>query len=317
MLDNLKVLFIITNNNSALVFCLKVFGVIAPLFVFQSRDQGLDVEPTAAGGPGSMYSSLSTLSRSQYPTLPVGASTANGMWPPPYPMLARSPSAGDQSDSVFLESPDDPSLPPASPDRYCRDPTYSNDSQGELETDGPGLHPPQHSHHSLPRQSHGGNRNHVLPGELDHSLSSLHQSPRVCCFCLFLSRLRLSHSSEYVNQEIQDLRPGILERPTTLPRKGSRADRRLPNGLSSGHSVENPGYLIPVGTRTPTSPAFDNPYYLDHLAKAKTSAGASGVNDFEGLETDGVMPRHVNGFVTPTAENPEYLGLVDTLSGHT
>lgn len=127
----------------------------------------------------------------------------------------------------------------------------------------------------------------------------------------------MSRSSEYVNQEIQDLRPGILERPTTLPRKGSRADRRLRNGLSSGHSVENPGYLIPLGTRTPTSPAFDNPYYLDHLAKAKTGAGASGVNDLEELETDGVMPRHMNGFVTPTAENPEYLGLADTLSGHT
>lgn len=110
--------------------------------------------------------------------------------------------------------------------------------------------------------------------------------------------------------------PGILERPTTLPRKGSRADRRLPNGLSSGHSVENPGYLIPVGTRSPTSPAFDNPYYLDHLAKAKTGAGASGANELAGLETDGVAPRHMNGFVTPTAENPEYLGLADTLSGH-
>lgn len=35
------------------------------------------------------------------------------------------------------------------------------------------------------------------------------------------------------------------------------------------------------------------------------------------LERDGGMPRHVNGFVTPTAENPEYLGLVDTWSGHT
>lgn len=127
----------------------------------------------------------------------------------------------------------------------------------------------------------------------------------------------LSPSTEYVNQEIQDLRPGILERPTTLPRNGSRADRRLANGLSSGHSVENTGYLVPAGTRTPTSPAFDNPYYLDHLAKVKTGDGASGVNDPEGLETDGVMPRHMNGFVTPTAENPEYLGLADTLVGHT
>lgn len=78
--------------------------------------------------------------------------------------------------------------------------------------------------------------------------------------------------------------------------------------------MENPGYLVPANTRTPTSPAFDNPYYLDHLAKA--GAGASGANDPEGLETDGVTPRHMNGFVTPTAENPEYLGLADSLSGH-
>eukprot|EP00066_Takifugu_rubripes_P012169 XP_011601435.1 PREDICTED: receptor tyrosine-protein kinase erbB-2 isoform X2 [Takifugu rubripes] len=253
---------------------------------YRSRDQGLDVEPSGAGGPRSLYSSLSTLGPSQYPTLPLGASTASGMWSPPYPTLARSPSAGDQSDSVFLESPEDPSLPPGSPDRYCRDPTYSNDSQGDLETDGPsGFQPTHHLHHSLPRQSHGCNQNRILP--------------------------------EYVNQEIQDRRPGILERPTTLPRNGSRVDRRIANGLSSGHSVENTGYLVPAGTRTPTSPAFDNPYYLDHLVKAKTGDGASGVNDPEGLETDGVMPRHMNGFVTPTAENPEYLGLADTLSGHT
>lgn len=81
--------------------------------------------------------------------------------------------------------------------------------------------------------------------------------------------------------------------------------------------MENPGYLISLGTQTPTSPAFDNLYYLDHLAKAKTGAGTSGVNDPEGLETDRVMPSNMNGFVTPTAENPEYLGLADTLNGHT
>lgn len=117
-----------------------------------------------------MYSSLSTLGRSQYPTLPLGASTSNGMWTPQYPTLARSPSAGGQSDSVFLDGPgDDPSLPPASPGRYCKDPTYSNGSQGDLETDGPnGFHHPHHLHHlhhSLPRRSHGYNHNHALPGE--------------------------------------------------------------------------------------------------------------------------------------------------------
>lgn len=147
-----------------------------------------------------------------------------------------------------------------------------------------------------------------------HLRNNVRMSDASVCFKL---RLLLCRSSEYVNQEIQHPRPGILERPTTLPRKGSRADRRLPNGLSSGHSVENPGYLIPFTARTPTSPAFDNPYYLDHLAKARTGAGASEVLDSEALEAGGAMPRHVNGFVTPTAENPEYLGLADTLSGHT
>uniref|UniRef100_A0A8C4F6M0 Receptor protein-tyrosine kinase n=1 Tax=Dicentrarchus labrax TaxID=13489 RepID=A0A8C4F6M0_DICLA len=223
---------------------------------------------TQANGPSRhqsyRVSGESTLGRSQYPTLPLGASTSNGLWSPQYPMLARSPSAGGQSDSVFLDGPpDDPSLPPASPGRYSKDPTYSNGSQGDLETDGPnGFHHPHHLHHSLPRRIH-----------------------------------------EYVNQEIQDLRPGITERPSTLPRKGSRVDRRLPNGLSSGQSVENPGYLVPTSVVIPTSPAFDNPYYLDLVAKAKAR--------------DGEVPRHVNGFVTPTAENPEYLGLADTWSGYT
>uniref|UniRef100_A0A671YPF9 Receptor protein-tyrosine kinase n=1 Tax=Sparus aurata TaxID=8175 RepID=A0A671YPF9_SPAAU len=225
-----------------------------------------------------------TLGRSQYPTLPLGANTSNGMWTPQYPTLARSPSAGGQSDSVFLDGPpDDPSLPPASPGRYCKDPTYSNGSTGNLETDGPnGFHHPNHLHHSLPRRTNGYIRNHPLP--------------------------------EYVNQEIQDLRPGIPDRPSTLPRK-AKPERRLPNGLSSGHSVENPGYLIPAGAST--SPAFDNPYYLDLVAKAKAVAGTAAVDGPEAAERDGGVPRHVNGFVTPTAENPEYLGLADTWSGYT
>ncbi|XP_067431712.1 receptor tyrosine-protein kinase erbB-2 isoform X1 [Thunnus thynnus] len=252
----------------------------------QSRDLGLDVEPSIAGGPRSMYSSLSTLGRSQYPTLPLGGSTSNGMWTPQYPTLARSPSASGQSDSVFLDGPPDDSLPPASPGRYCKDPTYPNGSQDDLETDGPnGFHHPHHFHHSLPRRSHGHNHNHALP--------------------------------EYVNQEVQDLRLGIPERPSTLPRKGSKVDRRLPNGLSSGHSVENPGYLVPMSSRGSTSPAFDNPYYLDLVAKAKAVAGAAAVDGPGQVERDEGMPRQVNGFVTSTAENPEYLGLADTWSGYT
>uniref|UniRef100_A0AAX7VVC5 Receptor protein-tyrosine kinase n=1 Tax=Astatotilapia calliptera TaxID=8154 RepID=A0AAX7VVC5_ASTCA len=177
----------------------------------------LDMDPSNTAGPRNLHSSLTGISHAQYPTLTMGASASNSVWPQ-YPMLARSTSAGGQSDSVFLDAPTD---------RNVRNSDY------------------------------------------------------------VLTFLLLFTFSEYVNQEIQDLRPGFPERPSTLPRK-SRIDRRLPNGLSSGHSVENPGYLIPVNS---TSPAFDNPYYLDL--------------------------GHMNGFVTPTAENPEYLGLADTWSGHT
>lgn len=145
----------------------RLFFMCRPFTHQQSRDQGLDVEPSIAGGPRSMYSSLSTLGRSQYPTLPLGASTSNGLWTPQYPTLARSPSTGGQSDSVFLDGPpDDPSLPPASPGRYCKDPTCPDGSQDDLETDGPnGFHPPHPFHHSLPRRSNGHNHNRALPGE--------------------------------------------------------------------------------------------------------------------------------------------------------
>uniref|UniRef100_A0A8D3C1J0 Receptor protein-tyrosine kinase n=1 Tax=Scophthalmus maximus TaxID=52904 RepID=A0A8D3C1J0_SCOMX len=254
-------------------------------YLVPHRDQGLDVEPSIAGGPRSMYSSLSTLGRSQYPTLPLGASTSNGLWTPQYPTLARSPSTGGQSDSVFLDGPpDDPSLPPASPGRYCKDPTCPDGSQDDLETDGPnGFHPPHPFHHSLPRRSNGHNHNRALPGEWVIEKK----------------------------KEVLDFRPAVPERPTTLPRKGSRVDRRLPNGLGTGQSVENPGYLVPVSSGASTSPAFDNPYYLDLVAKANALAGDGGP------QRDGGVPRHLNGFVTSTAENPEYLGLADTWSGHT
>ncbi|KAJ0039366.1 hypothetical protein NL108_016589 [Boleophthalmus pectinirostris] len=252
---------------------------------YRSRDQGLDLDSSLTNGPRSMTSSMNTLSRAQYPTLPLGASTSNGPWSQ-YPTLARSPSAGGQSDSVFLDgSPDNPSLPPASPGRYSKDPTYPNGSLGDLETDGPVTFPtPHYLHHSLPRP-HRYHVNHALP--------------------------------EYVNQDIHNLRLMMPERPTTLPRKGSKIDRRLPNGLSSGHSVENPGYLVPNASGTSTSPAFDNPYYLDLVAKPK--AIASPPLEANGdLETDrDAVSRQLNGFVTPTAENPEYLGLADTWSGYT
>lgn len=105
--------------------------------------------------------------------------------------------------------------------------------------------------------------------------------------------------SEYVNQDVPS------ERPSTLPRKAS--ERRFINGLCSGNSVENPEYLVPMGSISPTSPAFDNPYYHDIAAKAQAVARAS--------MNGGTNHRQPNGFMTPTAENPEYLGLAETWSG--
>ncbi|KAI1896387.1 hypothetical protein AGOR_G00094260 [Albula goreensis] len=229
----------------------------------RSTDQGLD-DDTTAGGRG-MYASVSTLGRSQYPTLPIGA-TANGPWSSQYPALARSishHSAGGQSDSVFLDAGAEGVGPPSSPGRYCEDPTLVNGNDGDLETDGSALP----LAYTLPRGAHT--------------------------------------QPEYVNQMVADGRYGMAERPSTLPRKASGSVRHLHNGLGPGNSVENPEYLVPMGI---LSPAFNNPYYLDLGGKA----AAGGV----GTEQGGLSPAPLtNGFVTPTAENPEYLGLADTWSG--
>uniref|UniRef100_A0A673JQ95 Receptor protein-tyrosine kinase n=1 Tax=Sinocyclocheilus rhinocerous TaxID=307959 RepID=A0A673JQ95_9TELE len=85
---------------------------------------------------------------------------------------------------------------------------------------------------------------------------------------------------KYVNQDVSS------DRPSTLPRKAR--ERRFINGLYTGNSVENPEYLVPMHSISPVSPAFDNPYYHD------------------------IAP---NGYMTTTAENPEYLGLAETWSG--
>ncbi|MCI4383939.1 hypothetical protein PGIGA_G00032380 [Pangasianodon gigas] len=215
----------------------------------RSTDLGLETDAIPSGR--SMHSSVSTLGRSLYPTLPAGA-TVNGTWGgSQYRSLARSQShcsAGGQSDSVFLDGGRDE--PPSSPGRYSKDPTFPGCVDGDLEVDGPITYPS----HSLPRKTRT--------------------------------------QPEYVNQDVQS------ERANTLPRKST--DRRLHNGLSAGRSVENPEYLVP------TSPAFDNPYYLDLVAKVPGGASAVGAT---------APPRQVNGYVTPTAENPEYLGLAETWSG--
>lgn len=96
-----------------------------------------------------------------------------------------------------------------------------------------------------------------------------------------------------MNQDVQS------ERANTLPRKST--ERRLHKGLSAGRSVENPEYLVPM------SPAFNNSYYLDLVSKVPGGASAGGATS---------PPRQVNGYVMPTVENPEYLGLAETWSGH-
>ncbi|CAL8380821.1 unnamed protein product [Gadus morhua 'NCC'] len=257
---------------------------------YRSTDQGLDGEPPI-GSACTMYSSMSTLGRGQYPTLPLGASPSNGGWSSQYPTLARSPSSGDPCDSVFL---DDATGTPASPGRYRQCDGGCHDDL--METDGPpGAHPPpqhhhhqpHHLHHSLPRRQQGHHPSHASP--------------------------------EYVNQEAREVRPAVPDRPSTLPRKTRRSEPRHlpnglgPNGLGPGHSVENPEYLVPLGPpAAPSSPAFDNPYYLDLLAGVEGTGvrgeGGGGVRAGE---------RQLNGYATPTVENPEYLGLADTWTGHT
>uniref|UniRef100_A0A672PNT0 Receptor protein-tyrosine kinase n=1 Tax=Sinocyclocheilus grahami TaxID=75366 RepID=A0A672PNT0_SINGR len=203
-------------------------------YLVPQPDQGLEVDGMPSGRD--LYSSLSTLGQSQYPTLPVRA-TANGMWPGiQYPPLVRSishRSAGGQSDSVFVDGYIEDNGPPSSPCRYSEDPTIPNGIDGELETDGP-------------------------ISFLSHTLP------------------------QYVNQDVSS------DRPSTLPRKAR--ERRFINGLYTGNSVENPEYLVPMHNISPVSPAFDNPYYHDIAAKP-------------------------NGYMTTTAENPEYLGLAETWSG--
>lgn len=120
----------------------------------QSTDLVLETDVVPSGR--SMHSSVSTLGRNLYPTLPVGA-TANGNWGgSQYRSLARSQShcsAGGQSDSVFLDGGRDE--PPSSPGRYSKDPTFPGCMDGDLEVDGPISYPS----HSLPR------RKQTQPGE--------------------------------------------------------------------------------------------------------------------------------------------------------
>ncbi|KAM5272763.1 receptor tyrosine-protein kinase erbB-2 isoform 18-T18 [Ctenodactylus gundi] len=123
----------------------------------------------------------------------------------------------------------------------------------------------------------------------------------------YVPPLTCSPPPEYVNQpEVRPQPPSPLESPLSPVRPGGATLER-PKTLSPGKNgvvkdifafggaVENPEYLAPRGSTQPHSPpafspAFDNLYYWDQDPPGQGSPPST----FEG---------------TPTAENPEYLGL--------
>uniref|UniRef100_A0A8C0PVY1 Receptor protein-tyrosine kinase n=1 Tax=Canis lupus familiaris TaxID=9615 RepID=A0A8C0PVY1_CANLF len=130
----------------------------------------------------------------------------------------------------------------------------------------------------------------------------------------YVAPLTCSPQPEYVNQpEVWPQPPSPLEGPlppsrpagATLERPKTLSPKTLSPGKNGvvkdvfafGSAVENPEYLAPRGRAAPQphpppafSPAFDNLYYWDQDPSERGSPPST----FEG---------------TPTAENPEYLGL--------
>jgi len=107
--------------------------------------------------------------------------------------------------------------------------------------------------------------------------------------------------AEYVNQGGEQRSPPRHPRAPPSPpdkpkghqgRNGLIKEAKHPFPAPFGHAVENPEYLAPPGLPTPSpfSQAFDNPYYWNQ--DPPKASGPEG-----GPAT------------TPTAENPEYLGL--------
>ncbi|XP_030077832.1 receptor tyrosine-protein kinase erbB-2 [Microcaecilia unicolor] len=127
----------------------------------------------------------------------------------------------------------------------------------------------------------------------------------------FLTHGSCSPCPEYVNQPAEEtLTPSKHQRPSlsTLERQKGHLGM---NGLIKepkpqfqdgfGSALDNPEYLIPQSLPlcSPSMQAFDNPYYWNQDLANKDSSEYAAVT---------------NGFTTPTAENPEYLGLSETLS---
>ncbi|NWH68573.1 ERBB2 kinase, partial [Geococcyx californianus] len=115
----------------------------------------------------------------------------------------------------------------------------------------------------------------------------------------FTSPVPRTTMPEYVNQagERQPLpwHPCAPPSPPDKPKghqgkNGLIKEAKHPFPGPFGHAVENPEYLAPPGPPGPFSQAFDNPYYWNQ-EPPKTGGPEGGPS------------------TTPTAENPEYLGL--------
>lgn len=118
-----------------------------------------------------------------------------------------------------------------------------------------------------------------------------------------------AYPSEYVNQREPIRSRSSVKTPrasvSTLERQKGQVCRngliREPMSPASFSAVENPDYLPPPGLHAPNffPQAFDNLYYWNHE-----------LNSSRGEQDPNPGP---NGFTTPTAENPEYLGLDDMI----
>ncbi|XP_075033180.1 receptor tyrosine-protein kinase erbB-2 isoform X2 [Mixophyes fleayi] len=119
----------------------------------------------------------------------------------------------------------------------------------------------------------------------------------------------LAYPPEYVNQREPSRSRSPVKTPrtsvSTLERQKGQLCRnglvREPWSPAALAAVENPDYLPPPRLNLPNSfsQAFDNPYYWNHELNAERAEGEPNPE--------------LNGYTTPTAENPEYLGLDEAM----
>ncbi|MBN3286357.1 ERBB2 kinase, partial [Polyodon spathula] len=243
-----------------------------------STDHILEGEGTSGGR--SLYSSVTTLGQSQYPTLPRGGHgqyplVSTGGWSQ-YPSLARSVS--ERSAGGYSDSvfvEGDRAAGPLPHNAPCRD-----NSIAQRYCEDPTL--------SLGQDTEGDL-------EIDGYITPTSTLSRP----EYMNQADQSPCSGSLAQRRQD--SWTLERPCPVPGQSSSREggKCLPNGF--GGAVENPEYLSLQEPPGSSSPAFDNPYYWDMDPAGRPGAG--------------LTPAEVSSFSTPTAENPEYLGLAKAWSG--